>query len=71
MSEEHEVINRELLGGESKPCAMCGIAKPQSSLILVAGETIGQSGLENVDICTDCYEALQRGDVDPAAEPEG
>jgi hypothetical protein len=70
MSEEHDVINRELLGGESKPCALCGISKPQSSLILVSGEVIGVAGGGNVDICTDCYQGLQRGDVDPAVEPE-
>ncbi len=71
MSEDQEVVNRELLGGnDSKPCALCGISKPAESLILVASETIGHMGGGNVDICVDCYNGLQRGDVEPLGDPE-
>jgi hypothetical protein len=71
MSEDYEVVNRELLGeSETKPCAMCGISKPQSSLYLVTGEVIGHAAGGNVDICDDCYQELQRGDVEPIGDPE-
>lgn len=71
MSEEQDIVNRELLGGnETKPCALCGISKPKESLLLVTGEVIGHMGGGNVDICLDCYQGLQRGDVEPLGDPE-
>jgi hypothetical protein len=70
MSEDQEVVNRELGGNGMKPCALCGIPKPKDSLILVTGETIGHVGGGNVDVCVDCYKGLQRGDVDPPGDPE-
>jgi hypothetical protein len=71
MNEEQEIVNRELLGdSESKPCALCGISKPNTSLLLVTAETIGHVGGGNVDVCVDCYRGLQRGDVEPIGDPE-
>lgn len=71
MSEDYEVVNRELLGEDAtKPCAMCGISKPTSSLYLVTAEVIGHIGGGNVDVCEDCYKGLQRGDVEPVGDPE-
>jgi hypothetical protein len=70
MSEERDVVNRELGGSETKPCALCEISKPKSSLIMVSSETIGHSGGGHVDICADCYRSLQSGDVEPPGDPE-
>jgi hypothetical protein len=70
MSEEHEVVNRELGGNETKPCALCGIPKPKNSMILVTGEVIGHAGGGNADVCVDCYKGIQRGDVEPTGDPE-
>lgn len=71
MSEEREILNKELLGDEeSKPCAICEIPKPKSELILVSGETLGHVGGGNVDVCIDCYRSIQRGEVEPIGDPE-
>ncbi len=70
MSEERDVVNRELLGEDTKPCALCEIPKPKSSLILVSGEVIGLIGGGNVDICPDCYRTMQTGEVEPPGDPE-
>ena len=71
MSEEHDIVNRELLGDDgTKPCALCGLSKPKSSLYLVTGEVIGHMGGGNADVCADCYQTLQRGDVEPVGDPE-
>lgn len=70
MSEEQEVVNRELGGGDSKPCALCGVPKPKKSLLLVTGEVIGHMGGGNVDVCIDCYKRIQAGEVEPIGDPE-
>jgi hypothetical protein len=70
VSEEREVVNKELLGNETKPCAICEIPKPKSELILVTGEVLGHAGGGNVDVCLDCYRSIQRGDVEPIGDLE-
>jgi hypothetical protein len=70
MSEDQEVVNRELGGDDLKPCALCGIPKPKNTLILVSAEQIGHMGGGNVDVCVDCYRGIQRGDVEPVGDPE-
>jgi hypothetical protein len=70
MSEEQEVVNREIGGNDTRPCALCGIPKLKSSLILISSEEIGHVGGGNVDVCVDCYRGIQRGDVEPAGDPE-
>ncbi len=70
MSEDQEVVNRELGGSDYKPCALCEVPKPKKSLLLVTGEVIGHMGGGNVDVCTDCYKRIQAGEVEPIGDPE-
>lgn len=71
MSEEREIVGKELLGDEStKPCAVCEVPKPKDELMLVSAESLGHAGGGNVDVCVDCYRSIQRGDVEPVGDPE-
>jgi hypothetical protein len=71
MSEEREILTHELLGDHStRPCAICEMPKPTSGLVLVSGETIGHPGGGNVDVCVDCYQTLQSGEIEPPGDPD-
>jgi hypothetical protein len=70
MSEEREIVNRELLGSSSKQCALCGLPYPSDALVLVSAEVIGHAAGGNVDICADCHKQLHQGQVEPPGDPE-
>jgi hypothetical protein len=71
VSEERDIVRSELLRDEeTKNCAVCGLPKAKSTLILMSSEELGHAGGGNVDVCVDCYREIQRGEVEPAGDLE-